>query len=186
MHPPAPSPEPLRRAPRWARPLLVVLAALFLLEAWLWRRLGPLVDWCAALIPFARLKAAIACWARRLPPYGALLLFLVPILLVEPLNLVALWGFSHHHWTLGAASLLFEKLVGVGLMAFVYGACEPQLRAINWFAWLVDVCLKAKAWADREVAPLKAYIAGVRARMANGAGFLARVAALRRRIFSRG
>ncbi|MEW6123840.1 MAG: hypothetical protein AB1698_14600 [Pseudomonadota bacterium] len=182
---PAP-PDPIRRSPAWARPLLVALAALFLLEAWLWRRLGPLVDWCAAHIPFARLKALLASWARRLPPYGALVLFAIPIALVEPLNVVALWGFSHHHWTLGAASLLFEKLVGVGLMAFVYGICEPQLRAIGWFSWLVDMCLKAKAWADQEVAPLKARIHAIRERMARGGGFAGRVAALRRRIFSRG
>lgn len=185
MHAPAPR-DPLRRSPAWARPLLVALAGLFLLEAWLWRRLGPLVDWCADHLPFARLKAQLASWARRLPPYGALLLFAVPVLLVEPLNGVALWAFSHHHWTLGAACLLFEKLVGVGLMAFVYGICEPQLRAIGWFSRLVDLCLKAKAWADREVAPLKARLRAIRERWARGGGFPARAAALRRRIFSRG
>lgn len=181
-----PSTPRSRRAPRWARPLLVFLAVLFLLEAWLWRRLGPLVDWCAAHIPFARLKAALAHWARRLPPYGALVLFLIPLALVEPLNVAAVWAFAHGHWSLGAASLLFEKLVGVGLMAFVYGACEPQLQAIGWFSRLVRLCVLAKAWADREVAPLKARIRALRARMARQAGLVSRVLALRRRIFSRG
>lgn len=186
MPAPASPSAPLRRPPRWARPLLVVLAALFLLEAWLWRRLGPVVDWCAALIPFARVKAAVARWARHLPPYGALVLFLIPLALVEPLNVVALWGFSHGHWTLGAASLLFEKLVGVGLMAFVYGACEERLLAIGWFSRLADLCVRAKAWAEAEVAPLKARIRTVRESLAREAGLFARIAALRRRIFSRG
>ncbi|MEW6256182.1 MAG: hypothetical protein AB1592_09505 [Pseudomonadota bacterium] len=186
MSAPASSPTSARRAPRLVRPLLVALAAVFLLEAWLWRRLGPMFTALADLIPFARLKALLALWARRLPPYGALLLFLVPVALVEPLNGVALWGFSHGQWTLGAASLVVEKLVGVGLMAFVYGACEPQLMKIGWFAALVRLCLRAKAWADAEIAPLKARLLALRARVAREAGLLSRIAALRRRIFSRG
>lgn len=185
MTPHEPSFTPVRRAPRWARPLLFVLAALFLVEAWLWRRLGPLFERIARLIPFARLKALLALWARRLPPYGALLLFLIPVALVEPLNGVALWGFSHGHWTLGAVSLAVEKVVGVGLMAFVYGACEPQLQKIGWFAALVRLCVQAKAWADVQVEPLKVRIRALRARLAREPGWSAHIAALRRRVFSR-
>lgn len=185
MTPPAPSHAPVRRAPRWARPLLFLLAALFLLEAWLWRHLGPVFERLARLIPFARLKALLALWARRLPPYGALVLFLIPVALVEPLNGVALWGFSHGHWTLGAVSLAIEKVVGVGLMAFVYGACEPQLQKIGWFAALVRLCVRAKAWAEVQVEPFKARIAALKARLARTPGWTTRIAALRRRVFSR-
>ena len=33
---------------RLLRPILILLALLFLLEAWLWTRLEPLVAWCVA------------------------------------------------------------------------------------------------------------------------------------------
>jgi hypothetical protein len=40
--------------------LLVVLAIVFLVEAWLWRHLGPVVETIVARIPLRRIKAAIA------------------------------------------------------------------------------------------------------------------------------
>lgn len=178
-------PHPSRRpAPAWARPLLLVLAVLFLVEAWLWRRLGPVVRRCLEVIPFARLKRAVAAWAQRLPAYAALVLFLVPLLLVEPLNGVALWAFAHHHWSVGVACLVVEKLLGVGLMAFLYGACEPQLRSIPWFARVVDFLLRLKAWADAEVAPFKARVVELMHRLSGG-GLMSRITALRRKILSR-
>jgi len=41
---------------RWLRPLWIVLALLFLLEAWLWDHLEPLVAWFVDLLPLGRLK----------------------------------------------------------------------------------------------------------------------------------
>lgn len=173
-----------RPSPRWARPILICLAGLFLVEAWLWRRLGPLVERVARLIPFARLKRAVAMWAERLPPYAALVLFLLPLLMVEPLNGVAVWAFARHHWSVGVVCLVIEKLLGVGLMAFLYGACERQLRSISWFAAMVDFFLRLKAWAEAEVAPVKARIRAAMRRLAGGGGLMSRIAALRRRMFS--
>ncbi|TCT08238.1 hypothetical protein [Aquabacter spiritensis] len=179
------SPPVRPAAPAWARPILVLLAVLFLVEAWLWRHLGPLVRRCADLIPFARLKALAARWVERLPPYAALAVFLIPLLVVEPLNGVALWAFAHREWSAGVACLVAEKLLGVGLMAFLYDVCARQLRSIGWFAAMVDFFFHLKAWAEAEVAPLKARIREAVRRIAGGGGFLARIAALRRRIFSR-
>ena len=41
------------------RPLWVLLALLFFVEAWLWDHLQPVVARVVALIPFARLKRAL-------------------------------------------------------------------------------------------------------------------------------
>ena len=41
---------------RWLRPLWVILALLFLLEAWLWDHLEPLVARVVNLIPWDALK----------------------------------------------------------------------------------------------------------------------------------
>ncbi len=180
-----PTHPPRRPTPPWLRPLLLVLAVLFLVEAWLWRHLGPLVRRCAQFIPFARLKAAVSRWAEQLPPYAALVLFLIPLLLVEPLNGVAVWAFAHRHWSVGVLCLVAEKLLGVGLMAFLYAACERQLRSIPWFARLVDWFLRLKAWAEAEVAPFKARVVEWKHRLSGSGSLLARrIAALRRRIFS--
>ena len=39
---------------RLLRPILILLALLFLLEAWLWTHLEPIVAWVVAAIPLER------------------------------------------------------------------------------------------------------------------------------------
>jgi hypothetical protein len=178
-------PAPRRRY----RPVLILLAFLFLVEAWLWRHMEPVVQWIADLIPFERFKHWVADKARRLPPYAALALFLSPLLLVEPLEGIAVWAYAHKHWIFGSLCLLAVKLIGVGVMAFLFAACEPQLLSIGWFARLVELFLKVKAWAEAEVEPVKAWLRAWRVRVLadfqSSGGFGRRIAALRRRIFSR-
>ena len=183
--------NPHPAGPRRYRPLFILLALLFLLEAWIWRHMEPVVQWVANLLPFERLKALVARWARGLPAYGALALFLSPLLLAEPLEGIAVWAYAHHRWVLGSLSLLAVKLVGVGVMAFLFAACEEQLLSIGWFARVVALFLAIKHWAEAEVAPLKARIAAWRAYMvarmrASRGGLWRRIALLRRWMFARG
>lgn len=59
---------------RLLRPVLIPLALLFLLEAWLWDRLAPIVALVVARLPFRALKAALAEWIERLPPAATLVI----------------------------------------------------------------------------------------------------------------
>lgn len=173
------------RRSTWLRPLFFCLAVLFLIEAWLWRHLGPVVRWCAELVPFRRVKEAVARWAQSLPPYGALALFAIPMVLAEPLYLAAAWAFTHHHWSFGVAFVVAEKLFVVGGLAFLFGVCEAQLRAIGWFSRLIDLFLHWKAWAEAEVEPFKQAVKDMMHRLA-GSGSLGRhISALRRRMMAR-
>ena len=76
---------------RLFKPLWVLLALVFLFEAWLWEHLRPLVAWVVGLIAWDRLKARVAAWIEHLPPYATLLVFLVPIILLFPVKLLRLW-----------------------------------------------------------------------------------------------
>lgn len=168
----------------------MVLAVLFLVEAWIWQRMEPVVRWFTTRLPFDRLKAAVSHWARDLPAYGALVLFLSPLLLIEPLQCIAIWAYAHHHWLMGSVILVLIKLFGVGLMAFLFAVCERQLMSIGWFAQLVELFLKVKQWAELEVEPLRAAIAACRKRAAarirtSRRGIWRRVTLLRRRILAR-
>ena len=69
----------MRRA---LKPLWILLALVFLFEAWLWEHLRPLVAWIVDRIRWHRLKARIAAWIERLPPYPTLLIFLIPPVLL--------------------------------------------------------------------------------------------------------
>lgn len=169
----------------WLRPLFFCLAVLFLVEAWLWRHLGPVVHWLADLVPFRRVKDAVARWAQSLPPYGALVLFIIPMILAEPLYLAAAWAFTHHHWSLGVAFVVAEKIFVVGGLAFLFGVCEAQLRAIPWFARLIDLFLRWKAWAEAEVEPFKHAVKDMMRRLAGRGPLRRQILALRRRMAAR-
>ena len=76
---------------RLTRPLLVLLAIVFLIEAWLWRHLQPIVAWIVARIPLRAVKAWLAGTIRKLPPAATLVVFVVPVVLLFPLKLLGLW-----------------------------------------------------------------------------------------------
>ena len=71
------------------RTALLALAMLFLALAWVWDGLAAVARLLVDLIPWRRLKAVLAAAIDRLPAPLALLVFLVPFLIVEPLLFVA-------------------------------------------------------------------------------------------------
>ncbi|WP_213029906.1 hypothetical protein, partial [Acinetobacter baumannii] len=73
------------------QPVGVLLAIIFLIEAWLWDHLEPVVAWVVALIPLARLKEWLADRVDALSPAMTLIVFAVPIIPLFPLKLVGLW-----------------------------------------------------------------------------------------------
>jgi hypothetical protein len=140
---------------RLTRPLLVLLAIIFLIEAWLWRHLEPIVELIVARIPLRALKARLAAWIETVPPPAALLVFIVPGVLLFPLKLLTLWLLTHKHLMLGALVFTFAKLVGLGVTAFVFEATRPKLLQMAWFRWLYEHILIWLAWAHELVDPIK-------------------------------
>lgn len=141
---------------RLTRPLLVIVAIVFLIEAWLWRHLEPVVEWIVARLPFRRLKAALRTGLEWLPPPAALIVFAVPGLLLFPLKLLALWLIAQKYWLAGSAVFGFAKLAGLGITAFIFEVTRPKLMQIAWFRWLYEHVLIWLAWARALVDPIKA------------------------------
>ena len=100
-----PRPEVGRNMRRLLRPLWILLALVFLFEAWLWERLKPVVGWFVDKIPWDAFKARLAAGIERLPPLATLLVFLVPVVLLFPIKLIGLWllGARHLAWRHGDA-----------------------------------------------------------------------------------
>jgi hypothetical protein len=137
---------------RLTRALLIPLALIFLLEAWLWNHLAPVVAWVVARIPLHALKARIAAWIERLPPAVTLIVFIVPVLLLLPLKLVGLWMLSHGQWLGAVAVLALAKLVSVGVTAFIFDLTRDKLLQLTWFrrlyGWVISALAKAHALID--------------------------------------
>jgi hypothetical protein len=144
---------------RWLRPFWIVLALLFLLEAWLWDNLAPVVARIVGLIPWDKLKIRIAEVIEHLPPWAVLMVFVVPLtLLLVPLKFVEVWLFFKGYWPLAIAFLLLAKVVGVGITAFLFDVTRDKLMQMAWFRALYDWVIWVRDWANRQIEPLKAQL----------------------------
>ena len=125
---------------RLLKPLWILLALVFLFEAWLWEHLRPLVAWVVGLIAWDRLKARVAAWIEHLPPYATLLVFLVPIILLFPVKLLGLWMLAHGSWLGALAVLGLAKVVSLGVTAFIFDITRPKCCSLPGSAGSTSTC----------------------------------------------
>ncbi|MDJ1157365.1 hypothetical protein QNA08_03820 [Chelatococcus sp. SYSU_G07232] len=146
-----------------------VLAVLFLVEAWLWDRLAPVIAAIVRLLPWVAWKATVAAAVERLPPLAAAALFAVPAGLLLPVKFLALWLFAQEHWISAVALLVLAKILGLGVTAFLFDLCRDKLLLLPWFAWVYVRVLALRDWAHRETEParraIRAAAAGMRRRL---------------------
>ena len=116
---------------RWLARLLLALLILF--EEWGWE-------------PLRRAMAA-------LPPYGALLVLLLPSLLILPIKLLALWLIAQGKALLGLLVILGAKLGGTALLAWLFQLIQPALLRLAWFARLYG---RWSAWKAELLAWMRA------------------------------
>ena len=157
---------------RLLQPLWVLLAIVFLIEAWLWDHLEPIVARVVAAIPLARFKQWLTVRVNALSPAMTLIVFAVPILPLFPLKLVGLYLLTHEYWTSAVFTILFGKMLGVGVTAFVFDVTRDKLLEMHWFERIYDLVLKIRAKAAELVNPIKQRIRELIA--GNGEGWSSR------------
>jgi hypothetical protein len=140
---------------RLTRPLWILLALVFLLEAWLWSHLEPIVAWIVDRVAWRELKARAAAMIERLPPYATLLVFLIPVVLLLPVKFLGLWMLAHGSWGGAMATLALAKVTGMGTTAFIFEVTRPKLLQLPWFRRLYDWVMRGLAWAHALVDPVK-------------------------------
>ncbi len=140
---------------RLLQPLWVLLAIIFLIEAWLWDHLEPIVAWFVALIPLRAFKQWLAERVDALSPAMTLIVFIVPVLPLFPLKLVGFWLLTHEHWMSAVFTILFAKFLGVGVAAFIFDVTRPKLLEMPWFERLYEFVLMLRAKANALVDPIK-------------------------------
>ena len=140
---------------RLLQPVWVLLAIIFLIEAWLWDHLEPVVAWAVAKIPLQSFKHWLAERVDTLSPAMTLIVFAVPVIPLFPLKIVGLWLLTHEYWFSAIFTILFAKLVGVGITAFVFDVTRPKLLEMGWFERLYEFVLALRAKAKALVEPVK-------------------------------
>ena len=157
---------------RLLQPVWVLLAIIFLIEAWLWDHLEPIVAWFVALIPLRAFKQWLAERVDTLSPAMTLIVFIVPVIPLFPLKLVGLWLLTHEYWIGGVLTFIFAKFLGVGVAAFVFDVTRDKLLEMNWFEALYDFVIEMRARATALVEPIKSRIRA--ALRGDGSGWSAR------------
>jgi len=145
----------MRPLHRLLRTLWVLLALVFLFEAWLWDHLAPIVAWVVARIPLRAIKARIAALVERLSPAATLVVYIVPLLLLLPLKLLGLWMIAHGHWLGAIGVLALAKVVSLGVTAFIFDLTRDKLLQLAWFRRLYDWVMRGIAWAHALIDPIK-------------------------------
>ena len=158
---------------RLLQPLWVLLAIVFLIEAWLWDHLEPIVARFVAAIPLRSFKQWLAERVDQLSPAMTLIVFIVPIIPLFPLKLVGLWLLTHEYWMSAIGTIIFAKFLGVGVTAFIFDVTRPKLLEMAWFEKLYEFVIALRAKAMALVDPIKQRI--VHVLRGNGEGWSSRM-----------
>ncbi|CAN5317110.1 hypothetical protein BH11PSE4_BH11PSE4_42720 [soil metagenome] len=153
---------------RLLQPLWILLALIFLIEAWLWDHLEPVVARVVALIPLRAFKAWLSAQVARLSPAMTLVVFIIPLVLLFPLKLVEVWLLRHHYWMTAIALIVASKFIGVGVLAFVFDVTRDKLLQMNWFRRMYEFILDIRHRASDIVAPVLARMKATLAQFRTG------------------
>jgi len=154
-HPGASRVEIIVMLRRLLQPFWVLLAIIFLIEAWLWDHVEPIVARVVAWIPLRALKQWLAERVDSLSPAMTLIVFVVPLIPLFPLKLVGLWLLANQYWFSAVSLILFAKIVGVGVTAFLFDVTRSKLLEMPWFEALYNFVMALRAKATALVEPVK-------------------------------
>jgi hypothetical protein len=102
----------------------------------------PLGRWIAAHWMFARLRR----WIRSLGPYSTLLLFLLPLIVLEPIKPLAAYLAGTGHMMRGLVLLTIGEILKLVLVERLFSMSRDKLLSIPAFAWIYGKYSLAKAW----------------------------------------
>ena len=140
---------------RLLQPLWVVLAVIFLIEAWLWDHLEPIVARVVAWVPLQTFKQWLADRVDALSPAVTLIIFIVPVIPLFPLKLVGFWLLAHEYWVSAILTIIFAKFLGVGVAAFIFDVTRDKLLEMDWFETLYEFVIELRAKASALIEPVK-------------------------------
>jgi hypothetical protein len=83
---------------------------------------------------------------ERLPPYPSLLIVAVPLAIVEPLKLAAVFFAGDGHLITGAFVMLGAYAIGLFITERLFVIVKPKLLKLSWFAalWRTFVRLRTR------------------------------------------
>jgi hypothetical protein len=122
--------------------VLAIAIPYFLLDAMFATVAIPLSRWIAGHWAFARIHH----WILSLRPYPTLLLFTVPVIVLEPVKPVALYLIGTGHAKLGLSALVIAEILKLVLIERLFCVSRDKLLSIPAFAWACGQYCAIKSW----------------------------------------
>ena len=133
--------------------LLSLLAVILIIEEWLWDLLSALGHSLVRLLNLERVER----WLSQTSPRTALLAFLLPILIVTPINIAAIWLLLHGLLIEGVLLEVCAKLLGTLLVARVFSLTKTQLLTFRVIAAIYNTISYWLRWAHEKIAETAIY-----------------------------
>ncbi len=121
---------------------LAIALPYFLLDAIFATVAIPMSHWIAGHLAFARIHG----WVLSLKPYPTLLLFVVPLIVLEPVKPVAAYLVASHHAALGLSALVIAEILKLVFIERLFSVGRTKLLSIPAFAWAYGKYSCAKNW----------------------------------------
>lgn len=131
----------------------IPLAIWIFLEEWVWDEMLAFMAWIGKLPPVHWIEMQIA----KLPPYAALIAFILPGAILLPFKLAAFWLIAHGHGVYGLWVFVIAKVIGTAFLARIFSLTKPALLTIGWFSRAYLAVIRWKERVYSYVRALPAY-----------------------------
>lgn len=133
--------------------LLTFLAILLIIEEWLWDGLTAFGHWLVAWLHLESFEQ----WLGRTSPVMALVAFSIPLLIITPINIMALVLLAHGLILQGILLELLAKLLGTLLVARVFALTKPQLLTFTFLRAVYTTITGWLQWAHQKIIETAVY-----------------------------
>ena len=124
-------------------PFVIVAAALyFVIDALALSSLKPLLT----KIANSKLFKFIAQWIASLGPYPTLALFVVPLVLLEPIKPFSAYVIASGHFLFGVLVLVFGEVLKITIVERIFHIGRDKLMTIKAFAWIYNFAFGWLTW----------------------------------------
>lgn len=131
---------------RMLKPVGYAVAAIYLVADVLFFSLArPISRWLAANFPMPSFTG----WIRSLPPYPCLALFSVPVILLEPVKMIAAYMAATGQVIGAAVTFVVGEILKLVLVERLFELTKNKLMKIPAFAWAYRHYAQAKAWVKQ-------------------------------------
>jgi len=122
--------------------VIVVAAVYFVIDALALSILKPLLRKIANL----KVLKFIARWIASLGPYSTLALFVVPLVLLEPIKPLSAYFLASGHITFGVLVLIVGEILKITIVERIFHIGRDKLMTIKAFAWIYNLAWEWLTW----------------------------------------